>query len=110
VIARPVLRRHELAYLGRSGAPRDRQLSLSDLLVSVQGERIVLRSKSLGREVVPRLTTAHNTEMRTVGAYRFLAALQVQGITPRAPLGLGHLEPAAVPAARALWPDRARTA
>ena len=82
VIARPVLRRYELAYLGRSGAERDRQLSLGDLFVSMQGERIVLRSRSLGREVIPRLTTAHNTERRTVGVYRFLAALQGQGVSP----------------------------
>ena len=82
ILCRPVLRGHEIPYLGRSGAPADRQLPLSDLLVSVQGERIVLRSRRLGREVLPRLTTAHNHIGRGLGVYRFLCALQYQQVVP----------------------------
>jgi lantibiotic biosynthesis protein len=82
ILSRPVLRGYEIPYLGRSGAPADRQLPLSDLLVSVQGERIVLRSRRLGCEVVPRLTTAHNHIARGLGVYRFLCALQNQQVTP----------------------------
>jgi thiopeptide-type bacteriocin biosynthesis protein len=82
ILCRPVLRGYEIPYLGRSGAPADRQLPLSDLLVSVQGERIVLRSRRLGCEVVPRLTTAHNHVGRGLGVYRFLCALQSQQIAP----------------------------
>ncbi len=78
VIARPVLRQHELPFLGRSNAAADRQIPITDLVVSLQGDRIVLRSRALQRELIPRLTTAHNTELRTVGIYRFLAALQIQ--------------------------------
>ncbi len=40
---RPVLRAHEIVFLGVSGAPADHQLTLDDLLVSVRGDRIVLR-------------------------------------------------------------------
>jgi len=82
ILCRPVLRSYEIPYLGRSGAPADRQLPLSDLLVSVQDERIVLRSRRLGREVVPRLTTAHNHVTRGLGVYRFLGALQSQHVSP----------------------------
>lgn len=57
---RPVLRRYEIPYLGRSGAPSECQIPASDLLVSVQGRRVVLRSRTHGKEVVPRLTNAHN--------------------------------------------------
>jgi len=78
ILCRPVLRAHEIPYLGRSGAPADRQIPVSDLLVSVERERIVLRSRRLGREVVPRLTTAHNYVWRSLGVYRFLCALQDQ--------------------------------
>jgi thiopeptide-type bacteriocin biosynthesis protein len=81
ISARPVLRGHELVYLGRSGAPHDRQLSISDLRVSVRDGRVVLRSASLGREVVPRLTNAHNFINGALGPYRFLASLQGQGLT-----------------------------
>jgi lantibiotic biosynthesis protein len=76
VLARPVLRDYELVLLGRSGAPADRQLSVDELTVRLDGDRVVLYSPRLGAEVRPRLTTAHNTAWRGFGVYRFLAALQ----------------------------------
>jgi thiopeptide-type bacteriocin biosynthesis protein len=78
ILARPVLREYEITYLGRSGAPPERQIEASDLRVSVQGSRIVLRSARLGREVIPRLTNAHNFQNQSLGLYRFLCALQHQ--------------------------------
>jgi class I lanthipeptide synthase len=77
-MCRPVLRDYEIPYLGRSGAPADRQIPITDLLVSVRDGRIMLRSRRLEREVVPRLSTAHNEDWRNLGVYRFLWALQHQ--------------------------------
>jgi thiopeptide-type bacteriocin biosynthesis protein len=78
ILARPVLREYEITYLGRSGAPPERQLEASDLRISIRGSRIVLRSARLGREVLPRMTNAHNFEFQNLGLYRFLCALQYQ--------------------------------
>ena len=78
ILARPVLREYEIPFLGRSGAPPERQLEPSDLSVSVQGSRIVLRSARLGREVIPRMTNAHNFQFQNLGLYRFLCSLQYQ--------------------------------
>lgn len=75
ILARPVLRRYEIPFLGRSGAAHDAQIPLDDLLVSVSGDRIRLRSRRLDREVIPRLTSAHNTTGESLGIYRFLAAV-----------------------------------
>jgi lantibiotic biosynthesis protein len=80
ILCRPVLRGYEIPYLGRSGAPPDRQIPVTDLLVSVRNDQIVLRSRRLGREVVPRLTTAHDEDWRNLGVYRFLCALQRQDV------------------------------
>jgi lantibiotic biosynthesis protein len=80
ILCRPVLRNYEIPYLGRSGAPADRQIPVTDLLVSVRDDRIVLRSRRLEREVVPRLTSAHNYGWRSLGVYRFLCALQRQDV------------------------------
>jgi thiopeptide-type bacteriocin biosynthesis protein len=80
ILCRPVLRGYEIPYLGRSGAPADRQIPVTDLLVSVRGGRIVLRARGLGREVVPRLTTAHDYSRRSLGMYRFLCRLQAQDV------------------------------
>ncbi len=80
VLARPVLRDYELVLLGRSGAPADRQISVDELTVRLDGDRVVLHSPRLGAEVRPRLTTAHNPAWRGFGVYRFLAALQNDGV------------------------------
>lgn len=82
VLCRPVLRDYEIPFLGISGASHDRQLQITDLLVSVRGEQIVLRSRRLGCRVIPRLTTAHNFRRRNLGIYRFLGELQSQGCDP----------------------------
>lgn len=79
IASRPVLRAHEIVFLGRSGAEPERQLPITDLRVSIRGQRIVLRSASLGREVVPRLTNAHAFHRSHLRLYRFLGALQQQG-------------------------------
>src|SRR6185295_15011387 len=70
---------------GRSGAEEDRQISLEDLLVSVEERRFVQHSRRLGREIVPRLTTAHNYSMpgANLAIYRFLCMLQEpEGLPP----------------------------
>ncbi|MGW2162215.1 lantibiotic dehydratase [Nonomuraea sp. NPDC001699] len=79
VLVRPHLREHEIVYLGRPAAP-DRRISLDDLTVSLAGKRVVLRSRSLGREVLPRLTVAHRFDgAGSPALYRFLCHLQGQG-------------------------------
>ncbi len=80
VVCRPVLRRYEIPLLATSGVPVDRQIALSDLTVSVRDGRIVLRSRRLGVEVIPRLTSAHNfVSPRSLKLYKFLCLLQHQG-------------------------------
>jgi lantibiotic biosynthesis protein len=78
ILSRPVLREHEIPFLGRSGAPADKQIPVTDLTVTVAGQHIRLRSRRLGREVVPRLTSAHNYRRGSLGLYRFLCMLQSQ--------------------------------
>jgi len=79
VICRPALRQHDLVFLGQSGVPEQERIELTDLWISVEQGRVVLRSKRLGKEVIPRLTNAYNT-IHGLGIYRFLAAMQHQGL------------------------------
>ncbi len=92
VIARPLLRERELAWLGDSGAPADRVLAVSDLTVRLEAGRVALRSRSLGRDVRPRMATAHHTAHRSLGVYRFLVALQTEGNTGGSAWHWGPLE------------------
>jgi class I lanthipeptide synthase len=80
VLLRPVLRSHEIAFLGTSGAADDRQIPITDLTVSVDGDRVVLRSRTLGKEVIPRMTTAHNYSSRSLAIYRFLCSHALQNV------------------------------
>ncbi len=95
ILARPLLRDYEIPFLGRSGAPPERQIPITDLEVTVAGREILLRSARLGRQVVPRLTSAHNFVHGSLGIYRFLCALQSHGLTAGLGWSWGTLETAA---------------
>jgi len=77
VLLRPSLYDYEIPFLGKSSLPEEGQLPVSDLLVSVRNDRVVLRSRRLGKEVLPRLTSAHNF-VRGLAVYKFLCDLQQQ--------------------------------
>ncbi len=79
ILLRPLLRTHEIAWLGRSGAHPDRQIALDDLTLALVDGRFVLRSMRLGRRIVPRLTSAHDFRHSSVGVYRFLCLLPFDG-------------------------------
>jgi thiopeptide-type bacteriocin biosynthesis protein len=81
VLARPALRDYEIPFLATSGVARDKTIFPSDLQLTVRGDRVVLASKRLEREVVPRLSSAHNFA-RGPAVYRFLAHLQDQDGRP----------------------------
>jgi len=95
ILARPVLREYEIPFLGRSGAPADKQIGVSDLDVTVTGNRIVIRSRTLRREVIPRLSSAHNFAMGSLGLYRFLCTLQSQNVAAGLYWGWGPFDGAA---------------
>jgi hypothetical protein len=79
VIFRPVFRGHEIPFLGRAGGAK--KIPITDLLVSIRENRVVLRSMSLGKEILPRITTGFNLEHRSSQPiHRFLGALQGQGV------------------------------
>lgn len=93
LVCRPVLRDYEIPFLGRSGAPRHRQIPITDLLVGIKGNSIVLYSRRLGRQVIPRLSTAHNFyKAPLVSAYRFLCYLQHQHGVSAPAFGFGPLQ------------------
>lgn len=78
ILQRPRLRDYEIVYLGNGSVPVDNQIPLTDLMVSVRKNEVILRSKKLNRRVVPRLSTAHNFVSGSLPAYKFLGDLQFQ--------------------------------
>ncbi len=75
---RPVLRAYEIPYVNQASVDQNGQILSDDLLVSVRaGGQVVLRSRRLGKEVIPRLSTAHNYRLG-LSVYRFLCDLSLQ--------------------------------
>ncbi|OGX90169.1 lantibiotic dehydratase [Hymenobacter coccineus] len=77
VLQRTKLREYEIPFLGNASVPAEQQFPVADLLVSVRQGRVVLRSRRLGKEVIPRLTTAHNYS-KGLPVYKFLCDLHYQ--------------------------------
>jgi hypothetical protein len=77
VLFRPILREYEIPYLCRVGVDNDHIIPLSDLTISIRNKRLVLRSKKLNKEIIPRLSTAHNYRYNNaMPVYRFLCDMQ----------------------------------
>ncbi|MBD0331821.1 MAG: lantibiotic dehydratase, partial [Chitinophagaceae bacterium] len=80
ILMRPVLRQYEIPYLCGSTLDDKFQIPVTDLLVGIEEGRVTLRSKRLGKRVIPRMTSAHNFSMTTLPVYQFLCDLQYQQI------------------------------
>lgn len=75
IIRRPTIRPYEVPYLAQSVLPEERQISIDDLYVSVKDNKIVLRTETLNKKVMPYLTNAHNYFTNTLPVYHFLSEL-----------------------------------
>lgn len=84
VIARPHLRQYEIVFMADSSLDHDYQIPISDLYVWVEGGFVKLWSRRLQKQIIPRLSCAHNFARRSLSAYRFLSMAQQQyGAPPR---------------------------
>lgn len=82
IMLHTVFRDYEIPYLGKSSLDADHQIPASDLMIAVRNNKITLYSKKLGKEIIPRLSTAHNFSFRALPVYQFLCDLQTQGLRP----------------------------
>lgn len=79
VIRRSKFREYEIPYLGKSNLPFNKQIHINDLTIAVKYNKIVLRSKKHNKEVLPKLTNAHNySGGNSLPIYQFLCDLQKQ--------------------------------
>ena len=81
ILRRPVLRDYEITYLSNSVLPKEKQIDIEDLNVSIQNNTIVLKSKRLDKIVIPCLSNAHNYSNNALPIYQFLCDLQGQNVS-----------------------------
>ncbi|KQR66938.1 hypothetical protein ASF92_19495 [Pedobacter sp. Leaf176] len=60
--------------------PQENLIFPADLLLSFQGDELILESSRLGKRVIPRLTTAYNFRNNQLPVFRLLCDMQFQGI------------------------------
>lgn len=75
ITRRPKFLDYEIPIFARS-SNHEKQILLKDIMVSVQGGEIILRSRKLNKRIIPKLSNAHNFYKSESAAYVFLCALQ----------------------------------
>lgn len=78
ILQRASFRKYEIPYLGKSSVTSKYQIPIEDILVSIKNDEIILRSKNLNKEILPRLGNAHNYGTNTLPIYQFLCEVQTQ--------------------------------
>jgi thiopeptide-type bacteriocin biosynthesis protein len=91
ILLRPAFREYEIPYLAQSSVATEKQIEVSDLYVSVKNGKIILRSKRLNKEIIPRLSTAHNFSFNALPVYQLLCDLQTQDIRDSLTFNWGSL-------------------
>lgn len=92
ILLHPAFRDYEIPYLAKSSLDKEFQINVQDLYVSVRKERVILRSRRLNKQVIPRLSTAHNYSNNALPVYRFLCDLQLQGKKSALVFNWGNLQ------------------
>lgn len=81
ILLHPAFRQWEIPFLARASVVKENQIPLQDILIRVLSDKkIRLFSASSGKEIIPRLSNAHNFSYRSLPVYHFLADMQTQGL------------------------------
>lgn len=72
--------KYEITVNAISTLPKEYQINLSDLWISVAGDKLILESESLQKIVIPRLSSAYNYNRNQLAVFRLLCDLQYQGL------------------------------
>ncbi|KFF16955.1 lantibiotic dehydratase family protein [Flavobacterium hydatis] len=78
ILRRPSFRAYEIPYLGQSNLQVTNQINIEDLMLFVKKGRLILWSKKHDKEVIARLTNAHNYSYNALPIYQFLCDMQFE--------------------------------
>lgn len=78
VLRRPTFRNYEIPYLAQSNLAPSNQITIEDIILKINSDRLILWSKKYNKEIIPRLTNAHNFLQKTLPIYNFLCDMQFE--------------------------------
>lgn len=76
ITERPRSRKHEIAFITKSNAREEGLIPVNDVYVGVRNNRVMLINQRTGKEIIPRVSTAHNYAYNCLPVYKFMACLQ----------------------------------
>lgn len=88
---RKIIYGHQLSILNYDTS--EDPLSLNDIMISVRGSEIILRSKKLNKRMVPKMASAYNYTRSDLSIFRLLCDLQHQDIATNLTISLESLFP-----------------
>ncbi|MBP1618949.1 MAG: lantibiotic dehydratase [Bacteroidetes bacterium] len=92
ILLRPAFTEHEIPILSTSLLPTKKQIKLEDIVVSINNNKLILRSLRLNKKIIPRLSSAHNYRRReNLSIYRFLCSIYNQNKKERMGIDWGVL-------------------
>lgn len=81
ILYRPILRNYEIPYLAMPAVDEEHTIPISDLMISLTAAgELILKSRSLNKQILPRLSSAHNFTINSLPIYHFLCLFQYEGI------------------------------
>ncbi len=78
VLQRPAFHDYEIPYLANSYKQLDYQIPVTDLLISVENDKMVLSSATSGKRIHPKMTNAYNHQLGHLSMYKFLHRISYQ--------------------------------
>jgi len=88
---RKLVYNHQLSILNFDTS--DDPLTLDDVMLSVQGNEVILRSKKYNKRIVPRMASAYNYSRSDLSVFRLLCDLQHQNVQTNLSLFIENLFP-----------------
>lgn len=76
VTSRKHFRNCEITYLASVGNKEIYHIPVSDIMIRIVDNEIILRSKRFNKRILPKLSNAHNYSLDSTPVYRFLCDLQ----------------------------------
>lgn len=93
ILMHPPFLKYEIPYLSQSSVGNKNTLLLSDMYLYIENDRLILRHKDLEKEIIPRLSNAHNFSGNSLPLYHFLADLQTQDLQANVAFSWDNLIP-----------------
>ncbi|RPH33447.1 MAG: hypothetical protein EHM93_04895 [Bacteroidales bacterium] len=76
ILQHPPFYEYEIPFLSNVSVEQNNVIYIEDLFLKMRGSKLILYSKKLNKEIIPRLSNAHNYKLSSLPIYKFLCDYQ----------------------------------